>query len=177
MEPTVRQAKRADAHEIYRIARESWHSAYDEILGTEMVDEVVDEWYAIESLEDSITNVAGRDDAVFLVAEAPEGYGTELVGFAHAGPDPEETGVAYLIRIYVRPAAWGDGTGRALLDRVETELADSFDRLRLSVLADNEIGVSFYESTGFDRVDTLESDLDEDLAEYRYEKRLDDSRA
>lgn len=172
MEPTVRQAKHADAREVYRIARESWHSAYDEILGLETVDELVDEWYDIDDLEDSIENAAGRDDAAFLVAEAPEGYGTELVGFAHAGPDPEAASVAYLIRIYVRPEAWGEGSGRALLDHLEAELEDAYDRLRLTVLADNEVGVSFYESTGFDRVDTRASDLGDGLDEYVYEREL-----
>ena len=172
MKPTVREAKQADAREIYRIARESWHSAYDEILGTETVEDVVEEWYDLDSLEGSITNAAERDDAVFLVGEAPDGYGTALVGFAHAGPFPEREGVAELVRIYVRPEAWGEGAGRTLLGQLESALEPSYDRLRLSVLADNDVGVSFYESTGFERVDSRESDLGDSLEAYVYEKVL-----
>ena len=172
MEPTVREAKQFDAREISHIARESWHGAYDEILGTETVEEVVDEWYDFERLEDSIANAAAREDAVFLVGEAPEGYGTELVGFAHAGPDTEEADVAELIRIYVRPAAWGEGAGRTLLDHLERTLGPHYDRLRLAVLADNDVGIRFYESTGFERVDSRASDLGEGLEEYVYEKPI-----
>ena len=172
MEPTVREAKQFDAREISHIARESWHGAYDEILGTETVDEVVDEWYDFERLEDSIANAAAREDAIFLVGEAPEGYGTELVGFAHAGPDTEDDDVAELIRIYVRPAAWGEGAGRTLLEAVDDALGPHYGRLRLSVLADNEVGLRFYETTGFERVDSRDSDLGEGLEEYVYEKPI-----
>lgn len=172
MEPTVREARRSDAREIAHVARESWHGAYDEILGTDTVDEVVDDWYDVERLEDSIANAADRTDAIFLVGEAPEGYGTELVGFAHAGPHTEDESAAELIRIYVRPAAWGEGAGATLLGAMEDALGSHYDRLRLEVFADNEVGVAFYESMGFERVDTRESGLGEGLEEYVYEKPI-----
>ena len=59
-----------------------------------------------------------------------------------------------------------------LLDRVEGRLEEAYDRLYLAVLADNEVGVSFYESAGFERVGTQESDLKAGVEEYVYEKTL-----
>lgn len=177
----VRDARPVDAATVRAIARESWHAAYDDIIGAETVEERVDEWYAPDSLAETIDDVAAREDAIFLVAEpeSPETDGEAadpeptLAGFAHAGPEPEVDDAAKLIRIYVRPGAWGDGLGRRLLGEIETGLRDHYDRLRLEVLADNDVGVSFYESTGFERVGEQESVLGDDaVREYLYEKGL-----
>ena len=178
MEPTVRRARIADATEVFRIARVSWHETYDAFLGEDAVEEYVDQWYDIDDLEASIDSGVKREEETFLVAEVDEGYGTqdveeygsEIVGFADAGPDPENADVAYLFRIYVRPEVWGEGIGTALFEGIEAELGDSFDRFRLSVLAENDVGVSFVESMGFERVDTRESELDPDVEAHIYEK-------
>lgn len=168
MSPDVRCAVSDDATAIREIARKSWHAAYDPILGAEIVTETIDRWYALEDLEASITEARAREDAVFLVAEEAN----EPVGFAHAGPHRERPAVASLNRIYAHPDRWGEGIGRALLKRVQDALSGEYDRLYLAVLADNEVGVSFYESTGFERIGTQESDLKPGVAEYVYEKPL-----
>jgi len=188
---TVRPATPDEARVVASIARESWHAAYDSFLGRETVDAAVDEWYDPEAVAEAIETARSREDVVFLVASTagrvpPSGDeadttdtasdgGNEIgpvVGFAAAGPDSSGTDRAVLSRLYVRPDRWGDGIGGRLLDRVETTLATQFETLRLVVFADNAVGVGFYESTGFDRVDTQVSDLDEDIEEYVYEKRL-----
>lgn len=87
----------------------------------------------------------------------------ELVGFVHVVPGSDGHGrtVASLVRLYVHPDCWGKGTGTALLERaidgLETDGdgdGDSdadYERLELEVFADNEVGVRFYESRGFER--------------------------
>lgn len=176
---TIRHASPADAATIRTIARGSWHAAYDSVLGAEAVDETVDEWYDLERLRESIADTRERDDGAVLVAERAdsrnadgEGAGAdpEAVGFVHVVPNRSDSDVAELLRIYVRPDAWGDGVGTALLEAAERELRDEFERCRLIVLADNEVGVSFYESRGFGRVETRESDLGDGLEEYVYER-------
>ncbi len=179
----VRQATVDDVWAIHEVARRSWHAAYDDILGPERVDDVVSDWYSIGDLESAITGTNGRENAVFLVAEAPSAddetsesrVEDPLSGYIHAVPWPEDTSVAFLARLYVRPDHWNDGFGTALLERLETNLSGQFDRLRLAVLARNEIGISFYESRGFDRVETRPSDLGPGLEEHVYEKQLPDS--
>jgi len=166
--PNVRSAVSDDATAVREIARESWHAAHDSILGSETVAETIDRWYAIDELRASIAEARDREDAVFLVAEDAG----ELVGFAHAGPHRDRPAVASLNRIYVCPDRWGNGSGTALLERVEGRLEEAYDRLYLAVLADNEVGVSFYESAGFERVGTQESDLKTGVEEYVYEKTL-----
>ena len=185
----VRQATVDDVWAVHETARESWHAAYDEILAPERIDEIVDEWYAIGDLESSIADANDREDVAFLVAEPSDGSSSgqpssidggvaveresaECAGFVHAVPWPEDASAAYLARFYVSPDIWGEGTGTTLLERLEGELSASFDRLRLAVLAENDIGISFYESAGFDHVATRENDLGPGLEEYVYEKPL-----
>jgi len=74
-----------------------------------------------------------------------------------------------------RPGLWGRGIGSRLLDRVTDAVrAAGGDRLRLGVLAANEVGVSFYESRDFDRVDAGTVEMaGETVDEYTYEKQLE----
>ncbi len=168
MSLNVRYAASDDATAIREIARESWHAAYDPILGNETVTETIDEWYTLDDLRTSISEAHDREDAVFLIAEEAD----EPVGFAHAGPHRERPSVASLNRIYVRPGRWGDGIGTVLLERVQDYLSGEYDRLLLAVLGENEVGVSFYESAGFERIGVQDSDLKPEVEEYVYEKRL-----
>ena len=189
MTSTVRRAIRGDAEAIRKVASESWHTAYGPILGRETVEEKLDDWYAVDGLERSIEEAATEEDAFFVVAELedrsepeqrfeledrsePAASGDRIVGFAHVVSHSEFRSIASLARIYVRPDHWGNGIGRAMLADVERYLTGKYDRLRLAVLADNEIGVRFYESTGFDRIETRSCPLGDGLEEYIYEKSV-----
>ncbi|ELY47485.1 GNAT family N-acetyltransferase [Natronorubrum sulfidifaciens] len=175
MTRAVRQATTDDIWAIHVTARESWHAAYDDLLGRETVDDVVDEWYAIGDLESSISDASEREDAVFLIAEdrtVDDAFAGDCLGFAQVVPWPEDVSVGYLTRLYVHPDVWGEGVGTALLERLETALERTFDRLRLAVLADNDSGIAFYDAAGFDHVTTRETDLADGLEECVYEKSL-----
>lgn len=165
---SIRPATPRDVPTVRETARESWHAAYDAFLGADTVAETVDEWYARDALEQSVADARERDDAAFLVAEDDHG---RLVGFVHVVPWPDDPLVASLLRIYVRPDSWGEGAGTALLESLAADLESAFDRLRLVVLAENEVGVSFYESRSFERVETRESEF-EGLEESVYERPL-----
>lgn len=140
----VRPATAADVSAIRETARESWHAAYDEVVGQDAVDVQVDEWYAHEVVADA---VAG-DEWPYLVAERED----RVVGYASGGPTDEGPADGVVAAIYVRPDAWGAGTGSALLEALH-------DRLRslgcasvwLAVLAANDVGRSFYADHGYER--------------------------
>lgn len=165
-EPTIREAEVGDVAAIQRVARAAWHAAYDDLLGSETVEDVVDEWYAPDGLRENVTD-PGR---VFLVAER-EGM---VVGFADSCRWGEADDVAVLARIYVEPDRWNDGIGGALLARSESLLGErGYDRLRLVVFAENDVGVSFYESSGFERIEERTEQFDGEIhEEYVYEKPL-----
>jgi len=161
---TIRHAEQTDISSIQSVARSSWHAAYDDILGSETVDRMVDEWYTRDALEAAI------DRSIFYIAA----YDSEIVGFSNAGQISEDGSSFELFRIYVREQHWGNQIGTALLESTINAVVDAGGTtLELSVLAENSVGIRFYEHRGFDRRSEQAVALNGDTyAEYRYEKRV-----
>ncbi|WP_158057068.1 GNAT family N-acetyltransferase [Halorussus halophilus] len=142
----VRETTADDAEAVQRVARASWHAAYDEILGEGTVTDKVDSWFNLEN----VTADVNREERPFFVATT-EG---RVVGFAIGAPDDDRDATYHLYRIYVQPNDWGRGVGTKLLERLEAELQSrGVERLRLSVFQENEDAIGFYESSGFERVE------------------------
>lgn len=156
----VREGRPEDTETIRGVATAAWHAAYDGILGAETVDERIDEWYAPDVVHDYF----GMDDVSVFVAGDP------IAGYAFCRwTDPDRL---HLTAIYVHPDRWGEGIGSRLLDRVEREAREGdAEAVDLVVLAENEIGRSFYETHGYERVDEREEPVD-DARELVYEKQL-----
>ncbi len=162
---SIRPVEPDDSPSIRRVARESWHAAYDDIVGAETVDDIVDEWYEPEQLRESMA----RDGHEFFVADS-ETDGP--VGFVHVAPLPDEEGLFDLVRIYLDPEEWGAGLGTRLLEHAERRIREQgAERLRLTVLAVNDRGVGFYEARGFERIEERE-DATLGVQECVYEKEL-----
>jgi L-amino acid N-acyltransferase YncA len=144
---SVRDATVEDVDAIREIARETWHAAYDDVVGPDAVDEQVDDWYAAAVVEAGVT----REDWPYLVAERePADAAGEVVGYASGGPTDDGPADAVVASIYVRPGAWGEGNGSALLSVLHDRQRElGCDDAWLAVLADNDVGRSFYEGHGY----------------------------
>lgn len=141
MEITYRRATPEDAESIRRVATKSWHATYDSIIGSEAVEETIDEWYELDGLASSIT----RDGAPMFLAIADR-----AIGFAQGGRSNDGPAGATVSRIYVVPEQWGSGCGSELLNRLFEEFrAVGHDSVWLAVMAENEVGRSFYDSHDF----------------------------
>lgn len=82
---------------------------------------------------------------IYLVAATED-----VIGFASAAPTAHHE--AQLYSLYIAPDRWNAGIGTELLDAVTDRLKSSTGQLRVEVLADNQIGVAFFESQGFERL-------------------------
>ena len=165
MSVTVRPADPDDAEAIQRLGRAAWHAAYDDIFGPERVDRVVDHWWSVESLR----GAADADERRVLVAERAD----ELLGVVDATPDSTSQRTYRVGRLYVHPTHWGEGVGTRLVDALCERLPGATERLRLAVLAENPVGVAFYEGYGFERVDERMGETDGvEHREYVYELSL-----
>lgn len=162
----------ADRTGVQRVARAGWHAVYDDIIGADRVDATIDSWYD----EDALSVDVERASRPFFVAIADD----RVVGFVEGAPpdhsdQDSESGppdTYELYRIYVHPEHWEEGIGTRLLDRLVSDLDErGVDQLRLSVLADNERAVDFYEERGFDRVATSR-DEEFDAERYTYVRTL-----
>lgn len=149
----VRTATPADADRVAVVARESCEAAYEGLLeDPALLETVRSDGYADEIREflRTVSNTAGlRYDAV-------EDDG-RVEGFAHYRFAPAETDSfvgpeeCLLHSLYVAPDRWGEGLGTALVDASDERLPGWLSSLVLGVLKGNEVGVSFYESSAFER--------------------------
>lgn len=161
----IAPAEPADIEAIQRVAERAWTEAHAPIIGTETVEEFLDEYYDRASFEARIAD----EEAILPVASDPE---DDVVGYAFARAVDDDGATYNLGQIYVAPVWWGEGVGSALLADAERTIAErGGDRVRLGVMAENDRAVDFYEAAGYSRVDEF---YDEriDATGYSYAKEL-----
>lgn len=168
----VRRAVVADAIGIARVHVRAWQVAYAGILSSEAlaslsVDESATRWSELLAWP--------RPGTIVLVAERAG----RVVGFASVGPardaDADPALVGELFALYVSPAAWRTGVGRALLAAADTMLAVAgFERATLWVLLDNVRARAVYEAAGWrpEGATKVEAHLGSNLRELRYVRDL-----
>jgi ribosomal protein S18 acetylase RimI-like enzyme len=135
----VRDATVADAAAIAHVQERGWQAAYRHVFPPDELDR------------------GGFIDAARWrrrLASPPPGWvtivaGEPVVGFSSIGPSRDERGVGELYAIYVDPAAWSTGAGRALIVAAEERLAGEYAEATLWVLEDNPRARRFYELAGW----------------------------
>jgi ribosomal protein S18 acetylase RimI-like enzyme len=178
----IRPATPGDAAGIAAVRRASWPAAYAGILPPEVIDDVV------------VRSTPARERASFaerpwrhlLVAVAPVAVITGYASYgmekgsnglprspAAGGPPAGRPLAAELYTLYVAPDHWSTGAGRALMDRVLTEVrAEGYPRIILWVLRDNRRARRFYERAGFRRKGTEHPSYFAGVPEVRYVRDL-----
>jgi len=144
---TTRTAVPGDAAAIAHVHVAAWRAAYRGLMPDHVLDGL-DEHQRAESWERLLAS--GETESPTFVAEVDG----EVAGFVALGPSKDEgqasvAGEVYAI--YVRPDAWGSGTGRVLMELALSTLGDrSLSRATLWVLEGNERARAFYESAGWE---------------------------
>lgn len=162
----IRPAAAADAAHVAAVQREGWLAAYQGIIPAGIIDRVT----APDAGARIRRTFRVRPWQQMLVAVAPDQDDRDpapggIAGYACFGPETDvlttpwphpltaagrDGRVAELYALYVRPAWWSTGTGRALMDQVLTGSAEAgFVAIRLWVLQDNARARRFYERAGF----------------------------
>ena len=166
----IRDARPGDAEAIERIRVQGWQAAYRDAFPPAQLDAMTvdaSRWRArLEELP------AGWS---ILVAEE----GGVVVGFAATGSDRDGAAAAELFALYVDPARWSRGAGRALLEVAEERLGERCDEATLWVLESNGRARRLYERAGW-QLDGARRSFDFGAASaptVRYRKRLSTSRS
>ena len=189
----IRAGSAADAAQIAGVRRDSWFGAYTGIIADEIIDRVtalddgarVRQSFRTRPWQRMIVAVPDGDDGKDgeqdgrsgIVGYAAFGPETDVLGAPWPHPlstDGEERRVAELYALYVRPAWWSTGTGRALTDRVlARSVAAGYSSVTLWVLRDNRRARRFYERAGFapDGATNVLTGLG-DVLEVRYRQQL-----
>jgi ribosomal protein S18 acetylase RimI-like enzyme len=180
----IRSASTADAAQIAGVMRDSWYAAYDGIIAPEILHRATAPDGGARIRQSFRTRPWQR----MLVATGSDI--SEVAGYASYGPETDVLNapwphpltadgaggrVAELYALYVRPACWSTGTGRALMDRVLARTgAAGYQSITLWVLRDNERARRFYERAGFapDGATNVLTGLG-DILEVRYRRPLE----
>jgi GNAT superfamily N-acetyltransferase len=165
---TVRQATSADADAIGRVQVETWRTAYAGLLPQETI--AAFDVGARQAMWREGLGRTPRPGSATFVAVVED----EIVGFATVGGSHSEDGTGEVYAIYVDPARWGHGAGRALIERAEVSLRESgFQKALLWALKGNERAERFYRAAGWERDGEKEDDFQgATVTELRYRKRL-----
>ena len=170
----IKAGSAAHAAQIAAVQRETWFAAYEGIIAPEVIDRVTvpDDGARVrqsfrtrpwQRMLVAVDSGAGNSDTGNSDPGDPGAGG--VVGYASFGPetdvlnapwphpltaDGEGGRVAELYALYVRPAWWSTGTGRALMGKVLARTAASgYESITLWVLRDNQRARRFYERAGF----------------------------
>ena len=187
----IRAGSAADAAQVAAVQREGWFAAYGSIIPAEIIDRVTTPDGGARVRQTFRTRPWQR----MLVAVAADREGVaapSVVGYASFGPetdvlsapwphplttDGKDGSVAELYALYVRPAWWSTGTGRALMERVLARTSRAgYLSITLWVLRDNRRARRFYERAGFapDGATNVLNGLG-GVTELRYRRVLDTS--
>ena len=184
----IRSASPADAAQIAAVMRDSWFAGYDGIIAPAIIDRAtapdggarIRQSFRIRPWQRMIAAVARRP--------APAGA-TRIVGYASFGPERDVLDmpwpypltpagsageIAELYALYVHPAWWSTGTGRALMDQVLAKVrAAGYAYITLWVLEANARARRFYQRAGF-APDGARHVLDDlgGITEIRYRRAL-----
>ena len=169
----IRSASTADAAQIAAVMRDSWFAAYHGIIAPAIIDRATapDGGARIrqsfrtrpwQRMIAAVTRPAGPAQPGQTRADAAA---SGIVGYASFGPERDVLDmpwpypltsagsggqVAELYALYVHPAWWSTGTGRALMDHVLARVcAAGYGCITLWVLEANARARRFYQRAGF----------------------------
>ena len=152
----IRSASAADAAQIAAVVRDSWFAAYDGIIVPALIDQATAPDGGARIRQSFRTRPWQK-----MIAAVEAG----IVGYASYGPERDvldtpwpypltpagsDGQVAELYALYVHPAWWSTGTGRALMDRVLARVKIAgYTCITLWVLEANARARRFYQRAGF----------------------------
>lgn len=143
----IRRARLEELAGIARLAEIIWNAHYPSILSREQIRYMLDLMYAVDKMQREVC----EEGICYWVAED----GSELVGFAAAGPT-ETPHVHKLHKLYVHPQHHRQGWGRKLLAAVQAHVRNAgSSRLVLCVNKRNETALRAYEKYGFRPLDSV----------------------
>ena len=134
----IRPGKAADAGALQLLLSETWHSAYDEIIGKDEVAKISARWHTPKVLLGQMAELG----SCFLVARS----NGQLAGHAYARPSGKDA--VELSRLYILPQMQGRGLGSALLEAVRAHFAGC-ELIKLEVQEANLPAQKFYKAHGF----------------------------
>lgn len=145
-----------DQERLAEIAGEIWREYWPAIIGAEQTEYMIEQFQSLQAIQ---RDMAEHDyEYWFLVADQPE-TGKCIVGFTGGHNEPK-TNRYFISKIYLFSDARGHGYARQTIDFYKDLCAArGLDAMYLTVNKHNELGIRAYEGTGFEVIDSVETDI------------------
>ena len=143
-------ADKSQLHLVRDLAYKIWPDAYGEILSEAQLDYMLENFYALPSLEEQMDH-----HHVFLLAEENGVF----YGFASYEINCKNSGKTKLHKIYVLPQTQGKGVGKQLLEEVEKAAKTSGNQSLFLNVNRYNIAQEFYKRLGFEIVHQEDIDI------------------
>ena len=149
----------ADQEVLARIAGEIWRGYWPAIIGPDQTEYMIEKFQSLEAIT---RDMAEHDyEYWFLVATESDDDGIEkaIVGFTGGHNEPE-TNRFFISKIYLYPEARGHGYARRIIEFYEDLcFARGHNAMYLTVNKHNDLGIRAYIGTGFETIDSVETDI------------------
>ncbi len=149
----------ADQKVLATIAGEIWRGYWPAIIGEEQTEYMVKNFQSFEAIQ---RDMAEHDYEYWLLIADEEVNGEikrSIVGFT-GGHNEFETNRFFISKIYLYPEARGHGYARRVIEFYKDLLfARGFEAMYLTVNKYNELGIRAYKGTGFEVIDSVETDI------------------
>lgn len=124
---------------LSKMAYESWHSAYDALLGAKQVDYMLDKFQSAAAMREQTQK---QNYTYYLIAQ-----GKEKIGYCALQGQGRDL---FLSKVYLSEGERGKGIGQKVLTFVVEEAARrSAERVYLTVNKNNVRAIRAYEKFGF----------------------------
>ncbi len=150
MTATIRQAFDEDAETLARLGAETFTAAFGPLYPPSDLNSFIETNHSA----DAYRVLLAKPEFGLWIAESEEGG---AVGYAVAGPSKlpvpgSPPGSGELARLYLLKGAQGGGLGARMLEVALEFLRDRFERVYLSVYAENHVAQRLYARYGFVKI-------------------------
>ena len=150
-----------DQEMLARMAGQIWREYWPARIGEAQTEYMVEKFQSLQAIK---RDMAENDyEYGFLVATEHDEDGSEksIVGFTGGHNEPE-TNRFFISKIYLFADARGHGYARRVVEFYEDLcFARGLDAMYLTVNKYNELGIRAYQGTGFETIDSVETDIGE----------------
>lgn len=143
---SIQKATVKDIPKIQSIAKTTWPIAFKDILSSEQLEYMMELMYNTDTLH---SQIAGNK-IIFWLAKLKG----SISGFMAFEPNLELKDRIKIHKLYINPAAQGQGIGQILLKKLEEfGKINAYKLLTLNVNKYNHSAIRFYTKQGFNKVD------------------------
>ncbi len=137
---------------LCRLAKEAWEQAYNELLGPEQVEYMVEKFLSPPAVREQMAN---ENYMYYIIYGEKEPGG--FIGFA---PNYQGKNELFLSKLYLLPNMKGTGAARAAFRLAENEARSRrLPAIRLTVNKGNTHAMEVYGHWGFETVESVVTDI------------------